>query len=80
MSSSGLMELYDGTGFSSVRYKLREDPKLLQTGELPESGTTTVALAPDSRVVAVAINSSLFIFSTSSGEMMENLPDIHGGE
>ena len=64
----------------TVRYKLQEDPKLLLTGQLPESGSTSVALAPDSKVVTVAINSSLFFFSTSSGEMMEKLTDVHGGE
>ena len=64
----------------SVRYRLSEDPKLLTTGKIPELGTmTTVALAPDSRVVAVAVDSSLFLFSSSSGDIMETLVDIHGG-
>lgn len=62
-----------------VLYKLNEDPNLLKTGEIPESGSTMVALAPDSRVVAVAVNFSMFIFSSSSGEMMEKLIDVHGG-
>ena len=66
--------------YYTVCYKLQEDPKLLLTGRLPESGSTLVALAPDSKVVTVAMNSSLFFFSTSSGEMMEKLTDIHGGE
>ena len=65
----------------SVRYRLREDPTLLQTGRLPERDpATTVALAPNSNVVAVAISSSLFIFSTSSGDLMERLENVHGGE
>ena len=64
----------------AVRYKLSEDPALLTTGNIPESGSTVVALAPDSRVVAVAVDSSLFLFSSSSGEMMEKLVDVHGGE
>ena len=64
---------------AAVRYKLNEDPKLLTTGQLPENGATIVALAPNSKVVAVAINSSLFIYSSSSGEMMEKLIDVHGG-
>lgn len=63
----------------AVRYKLSEDPALLTTGNIPESGSTVVALAPDSRVVAVAVDSSLFLFSSSSGEMMEKLVDVHGG-
>lgn len=64
----------------SVCYKLHEDPKLLLTGQLPGSGSTIVALAPDAKVVAMAINFSLYIFCTSSGEVMEKLLDVHGGE
>ena len=65
--------------FCTVRYRLSEDPKLLSTGKVPESGSTAIALAPDSRVVAIAVDSSIFIFSSSSGDMMERLVDVHGG-
>ena len=64
----------------AVRYRLSEDPKLVTTGQLSDSGPTIVGLAPDAKVVTVAINSSLFIFSTSSGEMMERLTDVHAGK
>jgi WD40 repeat protein len=63
---------------TDVRYRLSEDPKLLTTGEIPETGSTAVAVAPDSRVVAISVDTSLFIFSSSSGDMMEKLVDVHG--
>ena len=65
--------------YYAVRYRLSEDPKLLTTGEIPETGSTAVAVAPDSRVVAISVDTSLFIFSSSSGDMMEKLVDVHGG-
>lgn len=63
----------------SVLYNLHEDPKLLQSGEVPERGPFLVALAPDARVVAVAVNTSIFLFATSSRELMETLSNVHGG-
>jgi WD40 repeat protein len=73
-SKDGTWKFWD----TDVRYRLSEDPKLLSTGEIPETGSTAVALAPDSRVVAVSVDTSLFIFSSSSGDMMEKLVDVHG--
>ena len=38
-----------------------------------------MALAPDARVVGVAVKTSIFLFSSSSGELMETLSNVHGG-
>lgn len=63
-----------------VQYKRREDPKLLVTGKVSSCGETLVSLAPDSRVVAVAVNMSLYIYSTASGELLETLDNVHRGK
>ena len=63
-----------------VRYHLSEDPKLLQSAGVPEVGRSLVALSPDGRVAAVSTNTSLYLYSTSSGECMETLGNVHGGE
>ena len=64
---------------SPVRYHLSEDPKLLQSAGVPEVGHSLVALSPDSRVATVSTNTSLYLYSTSSGECMETLGNVHGG-
>ena len=64
----------------SVQYRLSEDPKLLTTGKVPSQGDTRISLAPDSRVVAVAVNSSIFVYSTASGDLLETLDSVHKGE
>ncbi len=62
-----------------VQYKLSEDPKLLTTGKVPSRGETCISLAPDSRVVAVAVVSSIFLYSTASGDLLETLDNVHKG-
>lgn len=62
-----------------VRYHLREDPRLLQSARVPEAGLSLAALSPDGRVAAISANTSLFLYSTSSGECMETLRYVHGG-
>lgn len=64
---------------SPVRYHLSEDPKLLQSAGVPEVGHSLVALSPDGRVAAVSTSTSLYLYSTSSGECMETLGNVHGG-
>ena len=63
-----------------VQYKLSEDPKLLMTGVITLQGDCRVSLSPDARIVAVAVNSSIFMYSTASGDQMETLENVHRGE
>lgn len=63
-----------------MQYKLSEDPKLLATGKVSSSGDTLISLAPDSRVVAVAVDMTIYIYSTASGELLETLDNVHRGE
>lgn len=68
-------------GVSIVQYKLREDPKLLMSGDIPyQGGHVCMSLSPDARIVAVAINSSIFMSSTATGSLLETLDNIHRGE
>lgn len=63
-----------------VRYALQEDPRLLKSADLPEQGPSLIALSPDAKVAAVSINTSIFLYSTATGEIMEALANIHGCE
>ena len=63
----------------AVQYTKKEDPKLLVTGKVSSSGDAHVSLAPDARVVAVAVNMSIHVFSTASGEQLETLDSVHRG-
>ena len=62
-----------------MEYKLREDPWLLVTGDVSVRGESLISVAPDSRVVAVAVNLSIFIYSTSSGDLLLALDSVHKG-
>lgn len=64
-----------------VRYQMREDPRLLQSEKLVEqvSMSSLCALSPDARVVAVAVTTSIYLYSTSSGELLNTLSNVHGG-
>jgi hypothetical protein len=64
---------------AAVQYKLREDPRLLRSGEIPSQGDCRVSLSPDARIAAVAVNSSIFMYSTASGDLMETLDSVHRG-
>ena len=67
--------------FDAVQYRLNEDPKLLTTGKIPRvQGDMCISLAPDSRVVAVSVNSSIYIYSTASGDLSETLDSVHKGK
>lgn len=66
------------TLFSSVRYKLREDPKLLQSISL-SMPPQLVALSPDAAVVAVAQDTSITCYSCSSGVTLEEFDAVHTG-
>ena len=65
---------------STVRYKQREDPKQLRTASLPEQGPSIVAISPDGRVTVVAVNCSIYIYSSISGQIIQSLTEVHGGE
>ena len=62
-----------------VQYKLSEDPKLLRTGEVQSQADSLVSLSRDARVLAVSLSSSISVFSTSSGNLLENLDHVHKG-
>ena len=62
-----------------MQYKKKEDPKLLVTGKVSSCGDALISLAPDSRVVVVAVNMSLFIYTTASGELLQMLDNVHRG-
>ena len=70
----------------AVRYHLSEDPKSLLTVKLPDQSYTSVliSLSLDARVVAIATttraNSSILLYSTSSGDLATNLQNVHRGE
>lgn len=73
--------LYASSGLCIVvQYKLSEDPKLLTTGKVALQGETCISLAPDSKVVAVAVSMSIFLYSTASGDLLESLESVHKGE
>ena len=64
-----------------MQYKLSEDPKLLVTGSVSASSRETlVSLAPDARVVGVSVDLSIYIYATSSGELLASLDSVHKGE
>ncbi len=66
-----------------VRYSLNESPKLLQSVSLPEQGVggkgawPIVALSPDGVVLALSTRTSLYLYLTLSGELVESLVDVH---
>ena len=63
-----------------VQYRLSEDPKLLMTGKIPlPPEDTCLSLSPDSRVVAISVNFSIYIYSTATGNLLESLDNIHKG-
>jgi len=74
VSKDGTWKFWD----IDVRYHLREDPRLLQSAGVPEAGLSLAALSPDGRVAAISANTSLFLYSTSSGKCMETLSNVHG--
>ena len=72
-----------------VRYHLSEDPKLLNSAEVPElksCNSTRIAISPDARVVAVAISnedtSSIYLYptATDSGAERISILAIHRGK
>ena len=62
-----------------VQYKLSEDPKLLKTGKVQSQADSLISLSRDARVLAVSLSSSISVFSTSSGNLLENLDHVHKG-
>ncbi len=68
--------------FRSVRYQLREDPRLLRSEKLAVavSGPSLCAVSPDARIVAVAVAMSIYLYSSSTGELMDTLSSVHGGK
>ena len=64
-----------------VRYKLKEDPKLLLNIPLGSSvlSSPLVALSPDAAVVAVSLQRTICIYSCVSGDLLEELEGVHGG-
>eukprot|EP00731_Ephydatia_muelleri_P023093 Em0015g676a len=75
VSKDGSLKIWD----INVRYKQREDPKQLRTASLPEQGPSIVAISPDGRVTVVAVNCSIYIYSSISGQIIQSLTEVHGG-
>lgn len=65
----------------SVRYKLKEDPKLLLSISLTAGSLSSslVALSPDALVVALSLNRTILIYSCVSGDLLEQLEGVHTG-
>lgn len=63
-----------------VRYKLKEDPKLLLNIPLGSAWSSPlVALSPDATVVAVSLQRTICIYSCVSGDLLEELDGVHAG-
>ena len=63
-----------------VRYQMKEETRCLNVISLDSSHPPShVALSPDGLVVAVTINTSVWLYSPTSGKLLDKLNDIHNG-
>ena len=66
--------------YSPVRYRMQEETRCLRVMSLdPAQAPNHVALSPDGLVIAVAINTSVSLYSCNTGELIERLINIHNG-
>lgn len=64
-----------------VDYRQGQLTTLLTSGKWKLAGSQSgcIALAPDGRVLAVGIGTSLYVYSTLNGEQLAHIPDVHSG-
>ena len=64
--------------FGSVRYELKEDPRLLHIIALAHI-PCCLALSPDDLVVGVAMTTSIVFYSADTGALLGSLHGVHNG-
>jgi WD40 repeat protein len=75
VSKDGTWKVYD----TNIEYVKGQDPEVLITGNYSGdcNKSSTVALSPDGRVVAIAQDKNLSLYSVSTGECSGTIADMH---
>ena len=63
----------------AVSWQLREDPRLICCGNVPEQAHAYIAMSQDGRVVAIATNTSINLYNADTAELIDSLECIHSG-
>lgn len=63
-----------------VEYKQNQDAKLMATGQCPGPGESKIALSPDGRTVALAINNNIYMYMAATADEEGCMTDVHDGE
>ncbi|XP_023232960.1 transducin beta-like protein 2 isoform X2 [Centruroides sculpturatus] len=73
VSKDGTWKIWD----TNIEYQKGQEPYLLKTGNFDHRGPCLVALSPDGRTVALAMLSTVTIYSGVTGEKQSLLENIH---
>ncbi|KAM9781318.1 transducin beta-like protein 2 [Syngnathus typhle] len=76
VSKDGTWKLWN----TDVEYKKQQDPYLLRSVACASSPGSLAALSPDGRVVAISHSSDVALYDASSGQLEEQLLDVHSLE
>lgn len=63
-----------------VSWQLREDPRLICCGNVPEQAHAYIAMSQDGRVVAIATNTSINLYNADTAELIDSLECIHSDD
>lgn len=73
VSKDGTWKIWD----TNIEYQKGQEPYLLKTGNFNHQGPCLIALSPNGRTVALAIQSNIVIYSGINGEKQCTLEQIH---